>query len=108
LETVTAYGRWTHGEAVSLGIAAEARLACRLKVADEATVARQEGLLTRLGLPVHAGEVDVDAILTAITHDKKARDGRVPFVLAPRLGAFHVVHDVRQADIRATLRELTA
>jgi 3-dehydroquinate synthase len=107
LETVTAYRRWTHGEAVSLGIAAEARLACRLRISDEATLARQEGLLTRLGLPVHAGEVDVDAVLTAITHDKKARDGRVPFVLAPRLGDFRVVYDVPPAEIRAILHELT-
>jgi 3-dehydroquinate synthase len=107
LEAVTAYGRWTHGEAVSLGIAAEARLARRLKLADEATVARQEGLLACLGLPVRAGDIDVDATLTAMTHDKKARDGRVPFVLAPRLGDFRVVYDVPTAEIRAALRELT-
>jgi 3-dehydroquinate synthase len=108
LEAVTAYGRWTHGEAVSIGIAAEARLARRLQLADEVTVTRQERLLTGLGLPVHARDVDVDAILTAMTHDKKARDGRVPFVLAPRLGDFRVVYDVPTAEIRATLRELTA
>jgi len=108
LEAVTAFGRWTHGEAVSLGIAAEARLACRLEVSDPATVARQERLLTALGLPVRASSIDVEAVLTAITHDKKARDGRVPFVLAPRLGTFRVVYDVPLSDIRATLRELTA
>jgi 3-dehydroquinate synthase len=107
LETATAYGRWTHGEAVALGIVAEARLARQLTLADEATVARQERLLARLGLPVHAGAVDTDAVLTAITHDKKARDGRVPFVLAPRLGEFRVVYDVGSAEIRAILHELT-
>jgi 3-dehydroquinate synthase len=108
LETATAYKRWTHGEAVSLGIAAEARLARRLKLTDEATVARQERLLTGLGLPVHAEQVDVDAVLTAITHDKKARDGRVPFVLVPRLGQFRVVYDVPPTEIRAALGELVA
>ena len=108
LETVTAYQRWTHGEAVSLGIAAEARLARRLHLTDDATVTRQEHLLTALGLPVHAGQIDVEAVLTAITHDKKARDGRVPFVLAPRLGDFQVVYDVPPVEIRAALRELAA
>ena len=108
LEATTAYARWTHGEAVSIGIAAEARLARRLRLTDDATVARQERLLTALGLPVHAGAVDIEAVLTAITHDKKARDGRVPFVLAPRLGDFRVVYDVPPSEIRAVLRELAA
>jgi 3-dehydroquinate synthase len=108
LEAVTGYARWTHGEAVSLGIAAEARLAHRLGLADAATVAHQERLLDRLGLPVRAAHVDVEAVLTAITHDKKARDGRVPFVLAPRLGDFRVVYDVPPAEVRAVLGELAA
>jgi 3-dehydroquinate synthetase len=71
-------------------------------------VATQEGLLTRLGLPVHAPGVDVQAVLNAITHDKKARDGRVPFVLAPRLGHFRVVYDVAPAEVRAAIHELVA
>ena len=108
LEAVTGYERWTHGEAVSLGIAAEARLARRIGLADESTVTSQEELLTRLGLPVRAHQIDVEGVLTAITHDKKARDGRVPFVLAPRLGQFRVVYDVAPADVRAAVRDLVA
>ena len=59
----------------------------------------------------HSGEGRAtrrDAVLTAITHDKKARDGRVPFVLAPRLGDFRVVYDVPPAEVRAVLRDLAA
>jgi 3-dehydroquinate synthase len=106
LEAVTGYERWTHGEAVSLGIVAEARLARRLGLADEATAARQERLLATLGLPVRAGHVNVEAVLSAMAHDKKARDGRIPFVLAPSLGAFRVVYDVPPADVRAAVAEL--
>jgi 3-dehydroquinate synthase len=108
LEAATGYARWTHGEAVSLGMVAEAHLARRLGLADAATVERQERLLDRLGLPVRAGQVDVAAVLTAITHDKKARDGRVPFVLVPRLGEFRVVHDVPPAAVLGVLREVAA
>ena len=106
LEAATGFERWTHGEAVSLGIVAEARLARRLGVADEATVSRQERLLAAVGLPVRASHLDADAVLTAITHDKKARDGRVPFVLAPSLGAFRVVYDVPPEQVRAAVGEL--
>jgi len=106
LEAVTGFERWTHGEAVSLGIVAEARLAGRLGLAEDVTVKRQERLLAAVGLPVRAGHLDVDAVLSAITHDKKARDGRVPFVLAPSLGAFRVVYDVPPADVRAAIGAL--
>src|SRR2546425_4642303 len=91
---------------VALGIVAEARLARRLGVGSDETVARQERLLTSVGLPVRAPAIDADEVLAAITRDKKARDGRVPFVLAPRIGAFQLAYDVSPDLIRAALREL--
>jgi 3-dehydroquinate synthase len=106
LEAATAYGRWTHGEAVALGIVAEARLAARLGVAGPETAERQERLLAALGLPVSTGGVDADAVLAAIRRDKKARDGHVPFVLAPSIGSFRVVYDVGHDDVRAILAGL--
>lgn len=109
LEAATGFGRWTHGEAVALGMVAEARLAERLGVAAAETTRRQQALLTALGLPVAFGTpvVDVDTVLAAITHDKKARDGRVPFVLAPRIGAFRLVYDVPLDEVRGVLRTLS-
>lgn len=103
LEAATGFGRWTHGEAVALGIVAEARLAERLGHATSATVGRQEQLLSALGLPTRITDVDMDAVLTAIGRDKKSRDGRVPFVLAPEIGSFRLVRDVTPADIRAAM-----
>jgi len=106
LEAVTAFDRWTHGEAVALGIVTEARLAARLGIASDETADRQRRLLAAVGLPVSAAEVDVDAVVAAIRHDKKARDGRVPFVLAPEIGAFRVVYDVGAEDVRTVLATL--
>ena len=108
LEAATGYARFAHGEAVALGIVAEARLARRLGLASDDTVARQERLLLAVGLPVTAEAIDTDAVVAAIGRDKKARDGRVPFVLAPRIGAFRLVFDVPAADIRAVLAGLSA
>jgi 3-dehydroquinate synthase len=106
LEAATSFGRWTHGEAVALGMTAEARLAGRLGVATNDTVSRQERLLIALGLPVRATTVNVEGVLQAMGHDKKARDGRVPFVLSPALGHFQIVRDVKQEDVRAVLETL--
>jgi 3-dehydroquinate synthase len=106
LEAATGYERWTHGEAVSLGIVAEARLGRRLGLASDETVARQERLLSSLGLPTRLPSLDVDAVLAAIGRDKKARNGRIPFVLAPTVGAFRLVYDVTADDVRAVLAGL--
>jgi len=106
LEAATGYTRYAHGEAVSLGIVAEARLARRLGIADDETTTRQERMLETLGLPVRAPSIDVEPIVSAMAHDKKAKDGRVPFVLAPRIGAFRIVYDVPTTEIRAVIASL--
>lgn len=106
LEAATRFARWLHGEAVSLGIVAAARLAGRLDLADAATVGRQEEVLRRLGLPVAFSGPPPEAILQAITRDKKARDGRVPFVLAPRIGEFRLVFDIPPDLVASVLREI--
>jgi len=106
LEAVTGYERWSHGEAVSLGIVAEARLAERLGVAKHRTTERQVELLHAAGLPISGlGAAPAD-VVQALGRDKKARDGRVPFVFAPEIGAFRLVFDVPPATVLATLEEL--
>jgi len=106
IEAASAYSTYTHGEAVSLGMVAEARLAHRLGIANVSTVARQERILAALGLPIRMPALDRDAVLTAMTRDKKARDGKLPFVLAPEIGTFRLVYDVSPADVRAVLAEI--
>jgi 3-dehydroquinate synthase len=106
LEAVTGFARWTHGEAVALGLVAEAHLAEAVGLAAPATTRRQEAVLAAVGLPVRARDVDMAAVLDAITHDKKARDGRVPFVLAPAIGAFRVVYDIAPEHVRRAIATL--
>jgi 3-dehydroquinate synthase len=106
IEAATGYVRWTHGEAVSLGMAAEARLAERLGVGDAESRARQVDVLQAVGLPVKGSGADPTAVMEALTRDKKGKDGRVPFVLAPEIGKYRMVHDVPTTAILETLQEL--
>jgi 3-dehydroquinate synthase len=106
LEALTGFARWTHGEAVALGLVAEAYLAERIGMAVMDTTRRQEAVLAAVGLPVRAADVDAAAVLDAITRDKKARDGRVPFVLAPAIGSFRVVYDIAAGDVRQAVAAL--
>jgi 3-dehydroquinate synthase len=108
IEAVTGYARFTHGEAVALGIVAEAHLARRIGLAGDATVVRQESLLRAVGLPTRATGLEPGRVLDAMARDKKARDGRVPIVLAPEIGAYRVVYDVGPGAIRGALAVLEA
>ena len=106
LEAATGFRRWAHGEAVSLGIAAEARLAERLGIASPATTERQLHLLSAVGLPVNGLQVDPTTVIEAMSRDKKSRDGRVPFVLAPEIGSFRIVPDVPPDIVLQVLKDL--
>ena len=106
IEAVTGYRRFAHGEAVSLGIAAEAGIAERLGLAPPGVRARQVRLLEAVGLPVRGMGETPSLVVEALSRDKKARDGRVPFVLAPEIGAFRLVFDVPEAIILEALADL--
>ena len=106
IEAVTGYRRFAHGEAVSLGIAAEAGIAERLGLAEPATRARQLRLLEAVGLPVRGVGEAPERVVEALARDKKARDGRVPFVLAPEIGAFRLVFDVPTQTILDALADI--
>jgi len=106
VEAATGFARWTHGEAVSIGMIAEARLAERLGLASAATTHRQAALLQAVGLPVRGSGAAPASVLEALGRDKKSRNGRVPFVLAPEIGRFKVVQDVPREAVLATLQEL--
>jgi len=106
LEAATQFSKWLHGEAVSLGIVAAARIAQRLGLADVETVRRQVSLLRAVGLPVTFSAPSPQTIVEAIGRDKKARDGKVPFVLAPRIGEFRLVFDIPADLVSHVLAEM--
>jgi 3-dehydroquinate synthase len=77
----------THGEAVSIGMVAESRIAVRLGLLSPEGAMRIESLLSALGLPVRvpAGQ-DAASILAAASSDKKRRQGRLRLSLPKEIG----------------------
>jgi 3-dehydroquinate synthetase len=77
-----------HGEAVSIGTVAAARLGERLGVTRPGTAVRLAALFVRLGLPVHAPPaLRRAAMLDAMAADKKRRAGGAVFVVPTPGGA---------------------
>lgn len=97
IEAVTGYTRYTHGEAVGIGMAAAARLAAALGMLPESHRARIEALVRRAGLPAElpAGLAAGD-LLECIYHDKKVTGGRLTFVLPERIGRVVIKKDVTE------------
>ena len=86
IETVSDYAL-LHGEAVAIGLAAQARLSRSFGYMSDEDVNRTEQLLVRAGLPVRIPEgISRDELLRKLYTDKKVRDGKLRFVLQKGIG----------------------
>lgn len=88
LEAISHYGKYLHGEAISIGQVAAARLSAEILGLPERQVARITGLFERAGLPtrVKLNRRQNQKLFAAMRLDKKVRGGEIRFVLAKRIG----------------------
>ena len=100
LEAVTAYGRFLHGEAVSIGMSVAAHIAHGLGMIDTGLVQRQRAVLERFGLPSSAEGIAPDEVLEATRSDKKSRGGAILWVLLEGSGRATIRRDVPEELVR--------
>ena len=96
LETISSYGKFLHGEAISIGQVATARISAKLTALPEHDVTRIARLFERAGLPTHTRlkSTQLARLLDAMKLDKKVSDGEIRFVLARRVGEVVVGQNV--------------
>ena len=94
LETAAEYTGMLHGEAVAVGMAGAARIACRLGLLPPELAERQDALIVRFGLPLRASGVDPARVLAATALDKKVKGGAIRWVLLEGIGRPVIRHDV--------------
>jgi shikimate kinase/3-dehydroquinate synthase len=91
LENITGYGSLLHGEAVSIGMAAAAKLAQQAGMFEESEVLRQNALLSALGLPVsYSRQIAVRTVVEAFQLDKKVANQQVRWVMPRHIGQVEV------------------
>ncbi len=79
--------RLKHGEAVSIGIAAAAKLSMRMGLAGDDLVQSIRETLGCVGLPVAIpADVDWEKVIGLLSMDKKRVSGKPKFVLPLRIG----------------------
>lgn len=86
IEKMSGYGTYSHGEAVAEGARFAARLGAELAGTSADVVAAQDSLLDELGLPGLGWTADPDEVLRLMKRDKKARHGKVRFVVPRDVG----------------------
>lgn len=106
IEQVSEY-RYTHGEAVALGMVAASRTAVKLGMLDPRDCGRIEKLIAATGLPTGGLALDIDRIIQTMQTDKKVRNGRIRFILPDRIGHVVVRDDVSEDVVREALLSLT-
>ena len=86
VETVSDY-RLLHGEAVAIGLVAQAMLSESFGYMDGEQVSRVITLLEKAGLPTSIPEyVDRELLVKKLYTDKKVRNGKLRFVLQKGIG----------------------
>ncbi len=97
-----------HGEAVSIGLVAAARLAVamNMKQGDARLLERLTALLCHLGLPTTAPDYDPVTIWEAMQSDKKRRGRALRWVLPRALGDVLVTDEVSPADVLTVLESM--
>jgi 3-dehydroquinate synthase len=104
IENLVGYGEWLHGEAVAAGML----MAASLSKLDADDGNRLRALIEAAGLPVAPPKVGAAKMLDVMQTDKKAKAGRLRFVLLSALGSAYVTDDVDDGALAAVLADAGA
>ena len=107
LEAATGF-RVTHGRAVAFGMRVAAEIALALDLCSKRLVDSQDALLETFGLPHSPPPTDPKRVLAAIALDKKARRGKVAWVMPRRIGHAEVGHAVPAPLVRRVVTRALA
>lgn len=102
VESVSCF-RYTHGEAISIGMAAEGRISNKSGYLPGAELERIKDIIQGFGLPVQAEGCPRGDLLKVMMYDKKFHGGRNLFVLPVRIGKVIVKRDIDENIIRACI-----
>jgi 3-dehydroquinate synthase len=97
-----------HGHAVSIGLVFAAALSRRTRALDDDVAARHRQLLAGVGLPTTYSLAAWPALHDAMRHDKKARAGRLRFVVLDQLAQPSVIEAPEDAVLEEAFAEVVS
>lgn len=107
VEAATNYNKFKHGEAVLVGLVAEAHIAMHMKLLRPTNFERILKMV-RLIAKRRNDKVPVDEVLARLTYDKKVKAGKVRFVLPTGIGRVVVRDDVSTRNVTDAMKFVAA
>ncbi|HLQ00601.1 MAG TPA: 3-dehydroquinate synthase, partial [Candidatus Limnocylindria bacterium] len=105
-ETATRYRVFRHGEAVAWGMMAAALLGVALDRTSPFDAALMMRLISQVGALPALPKAPPRRLLKLMRSDKKARGGRLRFVISPKIGEAKTISDATEKTVLRVLEEL--
>ena len=106
LEAATGYRYYLHGEAVLLGMAAAARIACEMNLLGTFDAERITQLITRIGLKKAPAGLTAAEVIDKLRQDKKRHGDDLIFVLPGAIGKAEIIPVKDKALIEKNVRAI--
>src|SRR5206468_4050541 len=105
IEAVAGYGTFLHGEAVVLGMVAAAQVSAKRAGLPEEDIEEIIAAIKLFDLPTQLPpELSRRELLERVSADKKFIDGKIRFVVTPRLGSALLADNVTARDLESGLQ----
>ncbi len=107
IEAVAGYGFFLHGEAVALGMIAAAHVSAARAGLTEEGIKEIEAAIKLFDLPTQLpDQLSRSKIMERVFADKKFVDGKIRFVVTPRLGCALLANNVTLQDLESALESI--
>lgn len=108
LESASNYQRYTHGEAIAIGMAGAARLANLIGWLSDGECQKIATVIASYGLPIRYAAINQAVIEERLYHDKKKEGSSIRWVLPRSIGTVDTTTDMPVELIRQVLAELSS
>lgn len=105
IEAATQYKRWTHGEAIAIGMCAAMQIGVELGLCPKEHYVRLVNLIKSAGLPVRDRSVSRKLVIRALQYDKKFINGRPRWVVPQRIGKVIVTESIPKTLMQRVINE---
>lgn len=108
VEAAAGYKRYSHGEAIALGMLVAGDISMKLGLINRKITKKIENLIKAVGLPTKIEGITLEDIINAHYHDKKFSGSRNRFVLIAGLGKVKIVENIPLKIIQEAIRKRLA
>ena len=107
IETAGGYGKFLHGEAISLGLIGANKISSQKSNLSDSENEIIIKALKKFNLPTQLDDsVSTQSLIDIMKSDKKFKNGKIRFVILNKLGEAELSEDVSEADISLAIEAL--